>query len=447
MNDASTARMASTTVAAVAAGVSIGIGIYISRTLRVSESYRARVPGDPASTVGAAAVAPELARPDPPPTGIKPTAVVGVDQLGPPIAKVHSCFSRRNGTPRQGGNLVPNARCVLTLAPGLPRDLLAGMDEYTHVWVIYVFHANTNAGDTRNGGAVKAKVRVPRLDGKTVGALATRTPHRPLPIGLSLGRVVSVDARAGTLTLAGADLVDGTPVLDVKPYVPFCDRVEDAKAPAWVGKEASDRDEPLRISSVNFAVGAADAVAAAYVRSVADRRRARLAREANDAMVASSRGKGHKAGGTRTHRGKDGEDAAKSRFLGLSEEEKKAIRKEEKDRRRAGLAPPDALYPSGEAFVEMVREVLALGGGEDPVWTESNWPGSVGITAYVHEGEFRDGVIFFSGLAVAIGSWWYIRRLDRWYTDLEQTEWGRAPYNWVDTGPPPTAARESTRST
>lgn len=90
---------------------------------------------------------------------------------------------------------------------------------------------------------------------------------------------------------------------------------------------------------------------------------------------------------------------------------------------------------------------LALGGGEDPVWTESNWPGSVGITAYVHEGEFRDWVIFFSGLAVALGSWWYIRRLDRWFTDLEQTEWGRAPYNWVDTGPPPTAARESTRST
>jgi tRNA (Thr-GGU) A37 N-methylase len=125
------------------------------------------------------------------------------------------------------------------------------MDEYTHVWVIYVFHANTNAGDTRNGGAVKAKVRVPRLDGKTVGALATRTPHRPLPIGLSLGRVVSVDARAGTLTLAGADLVDGTPVLDVKPYVPFCDRVEDAAAPAWVGKEAADRDEPLKITRVD----------------------------------------------------------------------------------------------------------------------------------------------------------------------------------------------------
>lgn len=362
-SDGSTGRVASTTVAAVAVGVGVGICLYVSRSLRVSESYRARVPGDPASTIGAAAVAPELARPKPPSSapcaGVKPRAIVAVEQLGPPIAKVHSCFSRRNGTPRQGGDLVPSARCVLTLAPGLPRDLLTGVDEYTHVWIIYVFHANTNDGDTRNGGAVKAKVRVPRLDGKTVGALATRTPHRPLPIGLSLGRVVSVDARAGTLTLAGADLVDGTPVLDIKPYVPFCDRVEDATAPAWVGKEASDRDEPLKISRVNAADGAADAVAAAYVRSVADRRRARLAREADDAS-ASSGGKGHKAGGTRTHRGKDGEDAAKSRFLGLSEEEKKAIRKEEKDRRRAGLAPPDALYPSGEAFVEMVREVLAL---------------------------------------------------------------------------------------
>lgn len=49
--------------------------------------------------------------------------------------------------------------------------------------VIYVFHANTNLGDTRNGGTVKAKVHVPRLDGSTVGALATRTPHRPLPVG------------------------------------------------------------------------------------------------------------------------------------------------------------------------------------------------------------------------------------------------------------------------
>jgi hypothetical protein len=71
-------------------------------------------------------------------------------------------------------------------------------------------------------------------------------------------------------------------VLDVKPYVPFCDRVEDAAAPAWVGKEAADRDEPLKITRVDEADGAADEVAAAYVRAVADRRRVRLAKEANE---------------------------------------------------------------------------------------------------------------------------------------------------------------------
>lgn len=68
--------------------------------------------------------------------------------------------------------------------------------------VIYVFHANTNLGDTRNGGAVKAKVHVPRLDGASVGALATRTPHRPLPVG----EETHADTRHG----------DGSTILSVK---------------------------------------------------------------------------------------------------------------------------------------------------------------------------------------------------------------------------------------
>ena len=224
-----------------------------------------------------------------------------VDSLGPPIGRVHSCFSRRNGTPRQGGDLVPSARCVLTLAPGLPVDLLAGLDQYSHVWIIYVFHANTNmGGDTRNGGAVKAKVAVPRLDGAAVGALATRTPHRPLPLGLSLGRVVAVDPAAGTLTLGGADLVDGTPVLDVKPYVPFCDRVERAVAPAWVGREAADRDEPLAVTRVESAEGAEDAVATAYEASVKERRRRRLQRE----HASEERGGAGTRTGRARHKGK-----------------------------------------------------------------------------------------------------------------------------------------------
>ena len=146
-SDGSTGRVA--TIAAVAVGLGVGIGLYVSRSLRVSESYRARVPGDPASTVGAAAVAPELARPEPPSSescaGVKPRTIVAVEQLGPPIAKVHSCFSRRNGTPRQGGDLVPSARCVLTLAPGLPRDLLTAMDEYSHVWICLLYTSDAAA--------------------------------------------------------------------------------------------------------------------------------------------------------------------------------------------------------------------------------------------------------------------------------------------------------------
>ena len=65
-----------------------------------------------------------------------------------------------------------------------------------------------------------------------MGALATRTPHRPNPIGLSLCKVLAVEGNC--LVVGGADLVDGTPVLDVKPYVPFCEAVPDSAAPSWV---------------------------------------------------------------------------------------------------------------------------------------------------------------------------------------------------------------------
>lgn len=74
--------------------------------------------------------------------------------------------------------------------------------------------------------------RVPRLDGGKLGAFATRSPHRPCPIGLSVARVVGVEGR--TLVLGGADIVDGSPVLDIKPYVPFADVVPSASAPHWV---------------------------------------------------------------------------------------------------------------------------------------------------------------------------------------------------------------------
>jgi tRNA (adenine37-N6)-methyltransferase len=79
---------------------------------------------------------------------------------------------------------------------------------------------------------LKGKIKPPRLNGETRGVLATRTPHRPNPLGLSLCRVDSLQDRF--LVLRGVDLVDGTPVLDIKPYVPFADSSPDARAPDWV---------------------------------------------------------------------------------------------------------------------------------------------------------------------------------------------------------------------
>ena len=90
--------------------------------------------------------------------------------------------------------------------------------------------ADLHQSSTKKG--FKGKIKPPRLNGQSMGVLATRTPHRPNPIGLSLCRIESVLRNA--VLLSGADLVDGTPVLDVKPYVPFCEAIADSVAPSWV---------------------------------------------------------------------------------------------------------------------------------------------------------------------------------------------------------------------
>jgi tRNA-Thr(GGU) m(6)t(6)A37 methyltransferase TsaA len=150
-----------------------------------------------------------------------------------PIGLLRSCFSRRNGTPRQP-LLVPAARAALTLRADLSPDFLQGLAGYSHCWVLYVFHENTDLQRLwqAGSGGVRAKIRVPRLNGGRLGVLATRSPHRPCPVGLSVAEIVGV--QGSTLILGGADIVDGTPVLDIKPYVAFCDAVPGATAPHWV---------------------------------------------------------------------------------------------------------------------------------------------------------------------------------------------------------------------
>jgi tRNA-Thr(GGU) m(6)t(6)A37 methyltransferase TsaA len=166
-----------------------------------------------------------------------------------PIGYIRSCFSQRNGTPRQP-LLVKNARSTLTLRAELTEDFLCGLEDFSHCWILYMFHENTDFQKVWNAtyDGVRGKIRVPRLNGAKRGVFATRSPHRPCPIGLSVAKVVSVEG--GTVTFAGADIVDGSPVIDIKPYVPFCDAVKGAVAPSWV--DAAIDDDPLQALHVEL---------------------------------------------------------------------------------------------------------------------------------------------------------------------------------------------------
>lgn len=168
-----------------------------------------------------------------------------------PIGIIESCFWTRNGTPRQP-LLVTHARaCLILHSGGIPQATLEGLVEYSHCWILYVFHKNTDLPrlwEQQGHTNFKAKVRVPRLQGGKMGVLATRSPHRPCPIGISVAKVEAVHGRM--LLLSGVDLVDGTPVLDIKPYLPYCDNVQGAKVPDWI--MADGVDDPLAVASVNF---------------------------------------------------------------------------------------------------------------------------------------------------------------------------------------------------
>jgi len=160
----------------------------------------------------------------------------------PAIGIIHSCFKEKFGIPRQPG-LAPLATAELELLPPY-NDPCAfdGLEDCSHIWVQFVFHANSRS-------EWKPKVKPPRLGGnKTLGVFATRSPTRPAPIGLSVVKLDGIIERDGKLLLqlSGIDLLDGTPVLDIKPYVPYVDLVPAAinklaeAAPPLIPVEFSD---------------------------------------------------------------------------------------------------------------------------------------------------------------------------------------------------------------
>ena len=135
------------------------------------------------------------------------------------IGTVHSCFKEKFGIPRQSG-LAPDAWAVLELkAPYSRSEYLRDLEGYSHVWILYIFHAATSRPD-------KSSVRPPRLGGhRRVGVFGSRSNFRPNPIGLSackLERITFTNGH-GKLFLTGVDILDQTPVIDIKPYLPYAD--------------------------------------------------------------------------------------------------------------------------------------------------------------------------------------------------------------------------------
>ncbi len=165
------------------------------------------------------------------------------------IATVHSSFRDLQGTPRQP-HLAPATKAQIVfekhIAPGSVEDI----DSYSHIWVLFVFHENTNVNKVsslKSGNesvTFPAKVFAPRANGKKVGLFSTRTPHRPNPIGLTLAKVdkVVIEGNSKIIHISGGDLLHGTPVLDVKPYLPYFESKPDAVVPSWVAEESPVRE-------------------------------------------------------------------------------------------------------------------------------------------------------------------------------------------------------------
>ena len=197
------------------------------------------------------------------------------------IARIHSDFPTKFGIPRQSA-LVPELKSRIVFEPEYrDENALRGIEQFTHLWLIWNFSESKGWSPT---------VRPPRLGGNTrLGVFATRSPFRPNPIGLSVVRLEGVerDPKLGpVLVVSGADLLDGTPILDVKPYIPYADshpeasggftaqtvshhldvdfpdqllqRVPDNKRAALIGVLAQDprpsyQDDPERVYGFPFA--------------------------------------------------------------------------------------------------------------------------------------------------------------------------------------------------
>ena len=160
-----------------------------------------------------------------------------------PVAYTRSCFRDKFAVPRQPG-LTGNAWADLVIEPPFNReDAFRGLETCSHLWLTFQFHQAVRA-------EWRPVVRPPRLGGnRKVGVFASRSPFRPNSLGLSVVRNEGLVRRGDELILRirDHDLIDGTPILDIKPYLPFADSVPQARI-GWAGEDAPER-LPVRFST------------------------------------------------------------------------------------------------------------------------------------------------------------------------------------------------------
>lgn len=164
------------------------------------------------------------------------------------IARIRNAYDGKFGVPRQSG-LVEEVVSDIVFEPEYrAEEALRGIEEFSHLWLIWIF-------DRTERETWSPTVRPPRLGGNTrIGVFATRSPFRPNPVGLSCVKLLRVEkgSEGSVLKVAGADLVNGTPILDIKPYLPytdcrteatggFTDRTEKRSVKVFIPEEVSRR--------------------------------------------------------------------------------------------------------------------------------------------------------------------------------------------------------------
>lgn len=164
-----------------------------------------------------------------------------------PVGIVRSCFKEKFGVARQS-LMVGEALGVLKLKPSQDLRLaVSGLETFSHLWVIFIFHRNLEKG-------WQSLISTPRTEENKFGVFASRSPHRPNPIGLSCVKIEKIDLSpcdGVEIHVSGLDILDGSPILDIKPYLPYADAIPDANS-GWAGAEI--KKYPVRFSTQSLEV-------------------------------------------------------------------------------------------------------------------------------------------------------------------------------------------------